>query len=426
MKKVLFIILAFCTNVVFAQTQLSDYYDAGNANRPEFSYNVTVKFQKNEGAASDAKRYTATLVQASPDSKGFYNANYDKKYYTVSQLGNIYNPNDIYLIGVKIVYECNGKQNVTRISFRNLNEQQYVPVVLGAGGKFCESIDFNAIEVKSAVLNPVVFGQIIDKINKTNSTITDQTYKSNNEEKQVTGTPNNTTAKPLDNYDANTRLYTNPMANSSNISNYNKDIQRAVIVLDVANGILDLLGPSPEKKARQQKEELDRMNAKANLELVALNKIKEKERLENEIKETEKRKEENEKRKYEFINNFGKSEMPMFQTKTINNEVYFFSYFKEIDSNAPLNVSNVFPWGKYADGTWPNKDKLNGENQKLFHSYYPTISGYYTTRKEAEVKLQEFIEGAKQYGISLKTVTFKGIEATTTKTDFWGNPVKSN
>ena len=192
MKKLLLIIFTFCTNVVFAQTQLSDYYDAGNANRPEFSYNVTVKFQKNEGAASDAKRYTATLVQASPDSKGFYNANYDKKYYTASQLGNIYNPNDIYLIGVKIIYECNGKQNVTSISFRNLNEQQYVPVVLGAGGKICESIDFNAIEVKSAVLNQVVYGEILKKIEQTGSSKANQINNSNNSNNPLN---NNTQSK---------------------------------------------------------------------------------------------------------------------------------------------------------------------------------------------------------------------------------------
>jgi hypothetical protein len=201
MKKLLLIIFTFCTNVVFAQTQLSDYYDAGNANRPEFSYNVTVKIQKNEGAASDAKRYTATLVQASPDSKGFYNANYDKKYYTASQLGNIYNPNDIYLINVKIIYECYGKQYVTGIIFRNLNEQLYVPVVLGTGGKICESIDFNAIEVKSAVLNQVVYGEILKKIEQTGSSKANQINNSNNSNNPL----NNNTQSNNSNGSAQTR-----------------------------------------------------------------------------------------------------------------------------------------------------------------------------------------------------------------------------
>ncbi|MFV8347959.1 FKBP-type peptidyl-prolyl cis-trans isomerase [Flavobacterium sp. ZB4P13] len=262
MKNTLLIALTLIANFVSAQTQLSDYYDASSANRPEFSYNITVRIQKNEGATTDAKRYTATLVQASPDSKGYYNANRDNKFYTCSQLGNICNPNNFHRISVKIFYNCNGQQKVTSMSFSNLNDQQFVSVVLGAGGKFCESIDFNSMEATGAVLNPMHLGQIIDKINQIGTTTTTQNNSNNNNlttQTVTTKTSNqteNTTAKPLDNYDPNTGLYTNPMANntstgSSEVDNFNKGSQQAQQIVDVATGIVDLFAPTPAQLQRR-------------------------------------------------------------------------------------------------------------------------------------------------------------------------------
>lgn len=68
----------------------------------------------------------------------------------------------------------------------------------------------------------------------------------------------NTTAKPLDNYNANTGLYTNPMANvstgSSTLDNINKGYAQGQQIADVATGLIDLFTPSPEQQKRKEEE----------------------------------------------------------------------------------------------------------------------------------------------------------------------------
>jgi hypothetical protein len=162
MKKTFLIALTLLTNFVFAQTQLSDYYDASSANRREFSYNIVVKIHKTTGATEYDTRYTATLVQASPDSKGFYNAYGDNKYYSCSQLGDVCKPNNLHLISIRLSYTCNGQQKADVVVFRNLNDVQQINTVYGAGGKLCESLDFS-MKVMGVVIEPIHLGQIMCK-----------------------------------------------------------------------------------------------------------------------------------------------------------------------------------------------------------------------------------------------------------------------
>lgn len=191
MKKLLLITLTLIANFVSAQTQLSDYYDASQDGRgkPSFSYNITVKIQKNTGATAYDTRYTATLVQASPDSRGFYNVNGDGKFYTCNQLGNVCNPNNFNGVTIRLAYMCNGQQKADVVSFRSLNDQQLINMSYGAGGKFCESINFN-MNVMGVELNPTHLGQIIDRINQLGTTKTTQNNTNNNNPATQTGTTN--------------------------------------------------------------------------------------------------------------------------------------------------------------------------------------------------------------------------------------------
>jgi TPR repeat protein len=264
MKKLLLITLALLSNFIFAQTQLSDYYDASAANRSEFSYNVVVRIQKNEGATSDAKRYTATLVQASPDPKGFYNANHDGKFYSCSQLGNVCNPNNYNRLSIKIFYSCNGQQKVTTVSLGSVNDQQFVPVVLGAGGSFCESIDFNSIEVFGAVLSPTHLEQIRVQINKLNAGSNPSSNSSGNPVSQTKATntdiPANTSGNdPLAHFETDGKTLSNPMATKTSsgsgaVDSFNKGYQQGEQITEVATGIVDLFTPSPAQVAAKKAE----------------------------------------------------------------------------------------------------------------------------------------------------------------------------
>lgn len=266
MKKILLITLILIANFVNAQTQLSDYYDASTTNRPEFSYNITVRIQKTTGATAYDTRYTATLIQALPDSKGFYNANKDGKFYTCSVLGNVCNPNDIHLISVRLSYTCNGQQKADVVVFRNLNDVQQINVVAGAGGKFCESIDFN-MNVMGATLDPTHLRQIIDKINQTITTKTSQnnstnknpviqanTNQSENSESKNIET-NTTTEQIPESYKGNPMTY-NTNTGSTALDSFTTGYQQGQQIADVAVGLIDLFTPSPEEQARKAKEKL--------------------------------------------------------------------------------------------------------------------------------------------------------------------------
>jgi len=257
MKKLLLIALILITNFVSAQTQLSDYYDASVSNRPDFSYNVTIQIQKNAGETNDAKKYTATLIKASPDSKGYYNTGPlgDNKFYNCSQLGSVCNPNNFRLLGVKIYYSCNGQEKVTSISFRGLNTTEYIPTVLGAGGKFCESIDFNSIEVRSVI--PTNEGQIIDKIKQLNSPATNQNKSNTSPQNTNTGNQSNTNnsiGQIPNSYTGNPLHYNNPnvSSGSSAVDSYNKGVQQGQQIMDaitpIGNAIVDAYNRKVERE----------------------------------------------------------------------------------------------------------------------------------------------------------------------------------
>jgi TPR repeat protein len=216
MRNIFLIAFTILTNFVFAQTQLSEYYDASSANRSEFSYNITVRIQKTTGATDYDTRYTATLVQASPDSKGFYNAQGDNKYYSCSQLGDVCKPNNIYSISIRLSYTCNGQQKADVVVFRNLNDVQQINVVAKAGGKFCESLDFS-MEVMGAVIEPIHLGQIMKKIDQIGTTQISQNGSNNSNNIQGSG---NNSSPSTSSTSSNTQQTINPNRNIEAIGQF--------------------------------------------------------------------------------------------------------------------------------------------------------------------------------------------------------------
>lgn len=252
MKKTFLIALTLLTNFVFAQTQLSDYYDASSANRPEFSYNIVVKIHKTTGATEYDTRYTATLVQASPDSKGFYNAYGDNKYYSCSQLGDVCKPNNLHLVSIRLSYTCNGQQKADVVVFRNLNDVEQINTVYGAGGKLCESLDFS-MKVMGVVIEPIHLGQIMNKINQIGTTKTTQNNTNSNNQSTQTNSKD-TQTNETKSYELKLSDIGIPENNSSTTSDYQKNYETGQQLGELANNVVDIFSPSPEKIARQAEE----------------------------------------------------------------------------------------------------------------------------------------------------------------------------
>lgn len=258
MKKTFLIALTLLTNFVFAQTQLSDYYDASSANRREFSYNIVVKIHKTTGATEYDTRYTATLVQASPDSKGFYNAYGDNKYYSCSQLGDVCKPNNLHLISIRLSYTCNGQQKADVVVFRNLNDVQQINTVYGAGGKLCESLDFS-MKVMGVVIEPIHLGQIMNKINQIGTTKTTQNNSNNNNPTTQTNSEDTQT-----NETKSYELKLSDIGISENNSSTTNKTQQITQISNSVSPLLDEWGNHLQKK-RQEEERIAQEEAEQKL-----------------------------------------------------------------------------------------------------------------------------------------------------------------
>ncbi|MFC4720951.1 tetratricopeptide repeat protein [Geojedonia litorea] len=261
MKKTFLIALTLLTNFVFAQIQLSDYYDASSTNRQEFSYHIVVRIHKTTGATQFDTRYTATLVQASPDAKGFYNAYGDKKYYSCSQLGDVCKPNNLHLISIRVSYTCNGQQKANVVTFRNLNDVQQMNVAVGAGGEFCEAKDFS-MKVMGAALEPMHLGQIMNKINQIGTTKTTQNISnnynpttqtiSNNYNPTTQTNSKDTPSTESKSYELKLSDIGIPETNASTTSVYQKNYETGQQLSELANNIIDLFTPSPAEIQRRE------------------------------------------------------------------------------------------------------------------------------------------------------------------------------
>ena len=166
MKKLITICLMMAMGFASNAQQLSNYYDAVSDGRSGFSYTITVRIQKK----SD-NTYTATLLQVTPDSKGYYDA-LSGKLYTCSQLGNVCQPNNFGRLSITIRYESNGQEQVAGVfSFTGVNETVPLGMAITKGaidGKPSDASNFK-LELMGGTLTVSHTTKISDKISKLNN-----------------------------------------------------------------------------------------------------------------------------------------------------------------------------------------------------------------------------------------------------------------
>lgn len=208
-------------------------------------------------------------VSAAPSSL-YGNANGGGKLYSKTELGlSIWPDSDPTPYNMEITLNLQYPDGTNKKQSATIREDSYIVSITQFNNlKNASPSSFKVTSVESMQYNGGGDG-IVDKlIAAKNNGNTNSSTNSKTNSLQDNATPNNTSTKPLDNYDPNTGLYSNPMTNSTNATSYNKDLQRTELVIDVANGILDLFATSPEEKARKEREaaeKKDKQQRSANL-----------------------------------------------------------------------------------------------------------------------------------------------------------------
>jgi TPR repeat protein len=301
MKKTLLLSLILLTNFAFAQQ--SCFYDA-TPNNAGFSYTITVSYKRlsSWSKARPSEVYSVKLVSVTPDSRGFYYGNQRKKFYSCSEIGSNCNPNNWQQVYVEIKGQCKTASKDI-LSFSRINEERTIEHWIEENG----TCTFNDMTGTVRQDNTRTLMNIIDtnekatenkntQKNTDNSNPLNKQYANNNPAVQTgatnTGTPasktttksldnydastglytnplkypstgtatsktTKTTTKPLDNYDANTGLYTNPLKSTSSGSgsstsvNANKASEQSEQIVALATGIAGLFTPDPEKARRK-------------------------------------------------------------------------------------------------------------------------------------------------------------------------------
>ena len=138
-----------------------------------------------------------------------------------------------------------------------------------------------------------------------------------------------------------------------------------------------------------------------------------------------------------LLTEFSDGGLPLSSYIIKQNVLYFFSYHIEesaIQNDSPrIYLSNVFPVGRYADGSWPFKNTLVSElSQKA--SGKAVLMGYYGTEEMASQNRNAFISMAGKCEFKLQNIRYKGkntagLQGSTD--DFWetgkskGTPVQN-
>ena len=243
-----------------------------------------------------------------------------------------------------------------------------------------------------------------------------------------TGTTNtdnqteNTTTKPLDNYDPNTGLYTNPMANYNNLSSSNNSntttqlINSATTLINQWSNQEQANNEAEEIRQLQRAEEKQQRDAAIAVEAAAIKAKK--------IKLVAARK--------VLLAKLPEGKSPLsYEAKEVS-EVYFFVYSynpNTLEANNPLiSISNVFPIQKYSDGSWPFKAKIMEDISKTNKTPDLRLSGYYIDKAKAEEQQQLFVRATTNYDFDVKTISYAGGKSTNTdsNTDYWGNTAKTD
>lgn len=134
---------------------------------------------------------------------------------------------------------------------------------------------------------------------------------------------------------------------------------------------------------------------------------------------------------------YPQGELPLSSTTSKGNNLYYFVYAYNQDQlmldNPKVKATNVFAIGKYPDGTWPMKTKIEDEVNNLT-PLQETICGPFYSLSEANSVYNSFLSYIDKTNMGIDTITYEGFNAhsetenlqqTAPKLDFWGNPIKN-
>lgn len=135
---------------------------------------------------------------------------------------------------------------------------------------------------------------------------------------------------------------------------------------------------------------------------------------------------------------YPQGELPLSSTASKGNNLYYFVYAYNQDQLLQDNpkvktTNNVFAIGKYPDGTWPMKTKIESEINALT-PLKETICGPFYSLSEANSVYQSFLSYLDKTNMGIDAISYEGFNAhsetenlkqTAPKLDFWGNPIKN-
>ena len=112
----------------------------------------------------------------------------------------------------------------------------------------------------------------------------------------------------------------------------------------------------------------------------------------------------------EVISRIPKATMPLSHPVVRNNEVYFFAYHAtaaNLESNgSEISLTNVFAVSKYSDGSWPLQNRLIDKVASSTKYSGIQLSGYYSTRSEAEAARNNLITQTRTVAINTVQIQY--------------------
>ncbi|TVZ57633.1 hypothetical protein NA63_0119 [Flavobacteriaceae bacterium MAR_2010_105] len=134
---------------------------------------------------------------------------------------------------------------------------------------------------------------------------------------------------------------------------------------------------------------------------------------------------------------YPQGELPLSSTASKGNNLYYFVYAYNQDQllqdSPKVKTTKVFAIGKYPDGTWPMKTKIEDEVNSLT-PLQETICGPFYSLSEANSVYNSFLSYVDKTNMGIDALTYEGFNAhseienlqqTAPKVDFWGNPIKN-
>ncbi len=132
-----------------------------------------------------------------------------------------------------------------------------------------------------------------------------------------------------------------------------------------------------------------------------------------------------------FLEAYPDGGTPLSSQNIQANEVYFFAYSADEGNlsaeKCRVHVTDMFPVGRYKDGTWIFKNTLAGDIRQKTQQQKITLIGYFTSKEELAEKRSEFLANAGKLGFVVSDIKYAGKKTDQGGSqDFWGNKTNSN